>query len=422
MQSAIDKYLGRYAEAEQRIAERVTERFRHVLVVPALGEDASLVNGLAACGANGALCIVVVNATDAARAELHRKNLALLAQLSPGSPLCSDPPAWLTARAGLKLLIIDRASVGQRLPARQGVGLARRIGFDLALSLIRHGRVESRFIASTDADVLLPTDYFAALEAAPLDAAALAYPFVHVASGDAALDRATQIYELGLHYYVEGLRHAGSPYAFHTVGSALAIEAEAYAKVRGFPKRQAGEDFHLLAKIAKLGRVVAAPSHPIRIQTRRSDRVPFGTGPGVARIEQAIAAGLEPTFHDPRSFELLGVWLSSLERFAEHRDRARLEAEIAAHPPLAAALGAIGAVRAAVAELGQAPDRARLSRRLRTSFGALPTLRLVHALRDSGLSPRPWTAAVSAAAFRESLPPVVARPQPGSSQRRVSEA
>ncbi len=67
---------------------------------------------------------------------------------------------------------------------------------------------------------------------------------------------ATQLYELSLRYYVAGMKFARSPYAFHTIGSSMAVSPVHYARVRGFPKREAGEDFYLLNKLAKLGSVL----------------------------------------------------------------------------------------------------------------------------------------------------------------------
>ena len=46
---------------------------------------------------------------------------------------------------------------------------------------------------------------------------------------DAAEEAAIRAYEAYLARYVEALRAAGSPYAFQTVGSALAARASAYA-------------------------------------------------------------------------------------------------------------------------------------------------------------------------------------------------
>jgi hypothetical protein len=80
---------------------------------------------------------------------------------------------------------------------------------------------------------------------------------------------------------VLGLREAHSPYAYHSIGSTLAIHAETYAVVRGVPRRNAGEDFYLLNKAAKVDRIAILAEPSIAITARYSQRVPFGTGPAL---------------------------------------------------------------------------------------------------------------------------------------------
>ena len=82
---------------------------------------------------------------------------------------------------------------------------------------------------------------------------------------DQFCNTATALYELRLHHYVLGLEYAGSPYAYHTLGSCLAVKADAYAQVRGFPKRAGAEDFYLLNKLAKLGAMPRLQGRCIRI-------------------------------------------------------------------------------------------------------------------------------------------------------------
>src|SRR5690606_7285065 len=113
---------------------------------------------------------------------------------------------------------------------------------------------------------------------------ALLFPFRHEGPADEPVTRATELYEASLRYHVLGLAHAGSPYAYHSIGSTLAVQARAYALVRGVPKRSAGEDFYLLDKLAKVAPLLRARGEPVRIRARFSTRVPFGTGPAVARI------------------------------------------------------------------------------------------------------------------------------------------
>ena len=58
------------------------------------------------------------------------------------------------------LLIIDRTQTGLVLPDDQGVGLARKIGADVALAVWAGGGIESPWIHCSDADVVFPADYF----------------------------------------------------------------------------------------------------------------------------------------------------------------------------------------------------------------------------------------------------------------------
>ena len=135
--------------------------------------------------------------------------------------------------------------------------------------------------------------------------------------------RHTQLYEYSLRYYVAGLSYAGSPYAFHTIGSTLAVNAVHYARVRGFPRRQAGEDFYLLNKLAKVGSVrqlsAETDCEPIDIAARRSDRVPFGTGAAVGKLMELENPATEFLLYHPAVFGLLRGWLGSLPAFWQER-------------------------------------------------------------------------------------------------------
>jgi hypothetical protein len=345
---AVRQYLARYAAPEVALAASVPGDYAHVIVVPACAEDARCIAGLASAAREPVLAIVVVNGTEDADLAVHRANATLLAALA-------DQPSL----GALEVMVVDRASAGRRLPAGQGVGLARRIGCDLALALQVGGRVRSPWIHTTDADAVLADDYFD-VPARAGSAAALVYPLWHEPSGEAALDRAHALYEMSLRYYVLGLHWAGSPYAYHTVGSALAVRGTAYAAVRGVPRRQAGEDFYLLNKLARLGPIAQPAAEPVRLRGRRSRRVPFGTGPACERIMAGLAAGQPFRVYHPRSFELLGDRL--------------------------AAYGGADATRA--------------------WLDSFRTLKFIHAARAAGLADVPWEAAFSAAPFAVAPGPV----------------
>ena len=85
-------------------------------------------------------------------------------------------------------------------------------------------------------------------------------------------------YELHLRYYKNALQYLELPFAFHTIGSAFALTAKAYARQGGMNRRKAGEDFYFINKLIKgekfgeINKTMVVPS------PRISERVPFGTG------------------------------------------------------------------------------------------------------------------------------------------------
>jgi hypothetical protein len=205
----------------------------------------------------------------------------------------------------LSILVVDRAGPGTELPDDQGVGLARKIGCDLATVMMCELRARDGFIRNTDGDARVAVDFFQPIQAGP---AAAIYPFRHEAKGDGV--NAVLQYEDYLHYYVRAMAAAGSPYAFHTIGSTIACSVRSYIACRGFPKRDAGEDFYLLNKLAKDGPVVLLERSPITLVARDSDRVPFGTGAACRRIEGLVLSGGVYKVYHPDCFLLLKDWLS----------------------------------------------------------------------------------------------------------------
>lgn len=281
-------YLARHAAPEAAAAPKLKRDYRSILSIPAFDEPEDFLARTLPPDARDVLVILVANVPDdlapSAPAVGRTKKLRRLA-------------GRFDAARNIDVIVIDRTETP--IPARFGVGLARRIGADVALRHIDEGRVANPIIFCTDADAALPAGYFDAPRAA--DAAAWVHPFTHV-SEDPALRRAALGYELSLRYYVNRLAHAGSPYAFHTVGSCLAIDATAYAMVRGFPKRNAAEDFYMLNKLAKVGRIRRLSKPVIEIAARVSGRVPFGTGPALAAAPDDVRSRMD---YAPETFDLI---------------------------------------------------------------------------------------------------------------------
>ena len=403
---AVEKYLRDWAEPEISLASALGQTYERTLVVPACREDVSLLDGYLAAARTSrgrTLCILVVNGAEGASDEHHAENAhlfeAVIAKLESVQKLEGLPRAVLGTleRSVLDVLVLDRASEGARLPRKEGVGLARKIGCDLALALYVRESVRSPFVFSTDADATLPDAFFdqPALEARA-DVAAAVFPFWHTASRDADITRATSFYEVSLRYYVEGLAWAGSPYAFHTLGSAIAIRAESYAAVRGMPKREAGEDFYLLNKLAKIGAIVRVPAAAIRLASRASDRTPFGTG---RSVREAIASA-DFKLYSPTCFVVLRDLLARLEAFSEHADVERLFSEFSEIEELESALLEQWDARSALEGARREAKTTEMRRsRVHTWLDAFRTLKVIHAVRDGGSPALPWREAIAAAPF-----------------------
>ncbi len=420
VKEVVTKYLERYAEPESTLGRRLNRPTEHVLVIPAQDESPSFLDGiqpaLSTVSARGGrtLCIVVVNATDAHDAGVHTRNEALVEALKTHAPVVplhdrDETPCWYVKADAFDLVVLDRNREGHRLPRREGVGLARKIGCDLALAAIQAGSNRAQLIHTSDCDVRLPSDYFDVT--VPTSSAAVIYRFFHEPSGEPALDEAHARYEAYLRYYILGLRYAGSPYAFHTIGSCIATVPATYASARGVPKRQAGEDFYLLNKLAKLGCIHTATGLPIMIRARTSLRVPFGTGRATHDIAQNADAY---RIYAPRIFDFVKVWIDALTALdgaspTQAYDAVYRQAGATLEPidrdRLSTALLAIGAPKALNEAAAQSPATTVRQKWIHDWFDAFRTLKFVHAIRDTGLTAVPWRQAIAEATFcRPSAP------------------
>jgi len=300
------KYLRtRGANSPWKLVGCQADGFRAAIVIPALAEADSLPKTLHSLAKNPSvllnqtLIIVVVNNRLTADPEQKAQN-----KLS----LC-----WLEQRPcpQLNLAWVDAAGSGFELPEKDGVGLARKIGFDLALAQLDWGT--NPLLISLDADSLVDGNYlpmlFAHFERNPCGAAYL--PFRHQAGETPAQEAAIREYELYLRAYQFGLHWAGSPYAVISIGSALACRASAYVAAGGMKRRQAGEDFYFLQQLVKTDGVSPLAGTLVQPAARYSTRVPFGTGRTLeARVEQGKSLY---HFISADSFRVLKNWLAAVD-------------------------------------------------------------------------------------------------------------
>lgn len=279
--------------------------FAGAVVIPALAEAETIFTTLKSLAQNPPellarfLILVVVNHRQDAEVTDKADNVALLRSLAAGAGV---PPM-------LKLAWVDAASPGKELPVKDGgVGLARKIGFDLALRRLDVAGPPP-LLVSLDADTLVETTYLGSI----LDhfqasrAGGTVLPFCHQPGQTPIEEAAIRHYERYLRQYVLGLALAGSPYAYHSIGSAFACRADAYAKAGGMNLRPAGEDFYFLQQLAKTSGVAPLAGTTVHPSARPSARTPFGTGRSVARL---LAGDRQAArFYPQAVFEILGGWL-----------------------------------------------------------------------------------------------------------------
>ena len=196
-----------------------------------------------------------------------------------------------------------------------GVGWARKLGMDLATQRFKTINFNG-IIVGLDADTVVESNYFNSIYSSISNNnfSAASIHFEHPITGDSYSEvHLEQIiyYELHLRYYKNSLMYSNLPYSFHTIGSAFALTASAYARQGGMNRRKAGEDFYFINKLIKgeiFGEITDTKVIP---SPRISYRVPFGTG-------RAILEGLNTQrdlslTYDFQSFEIIHSWINRIK-------------------------------------------------------------------------------------------------------------
>jgi hypothetical protein len=254
-----------------------------IVVVPSYDEPGieKMLDSLAACEipACGVEVIVVVNAPSEASSESLENNRLTIKNILSWKKKNSDCFFRLFA------FMADSTMV-----TGWGVGLARKTGMDEAIRRFDLIDRPDGVILCLDADCTVKNNYFVSVcNELYLDKSktACSIYFEHPLEGTEFhknIYESALLYELHLRYLYQGMLYSGFPYAFHTVGSSMAIKAFVYIKSGGMNRKRAGEDFYFIQKLIyddgyfSLNNTVVYPS------PRSSFRVPFGTGASVTKI------------------------------------------------------------------------------------------------------------------------------------------
>ena len=310
-------YLNQNALKDYNIEWQSKRGISNIIVIPAIAEYDNIKVLLALLSQNdftfftSSLVLFVINNSLSTNTEVTADNLKSLNLLySIIDSNSNDGFAAEIIRSGLQVGLIDASSNGRELNTKHsGVGLARKIGMDLALTVFDYSTETNKLIICLDADCKVPANYLTRVitDFNKNNYSAAIINYEHKIDGNDINSAAIICYEIYLRYYVVGLEYAESLYAFDTIGSTIVCDHNAYIKAGGMNKRKAAEDFYFLEKLSKNFKIGKINSTTVFPSNRSSWRVPFGTGQRVTRFIANIRN--EYLLLNPAVFEILKDWL-----------------------------------------------------------------------------------------------------------------
>ena len=312
MQPTISRYLKFNVMYPTWINESPAADLEAIVVIPAYNEQElilTLKSLLKAMPFSGSVEVIVVfNDSEAADQEIQEFHKNQLIEFN----------AWAAAQHldqnGISFYFIHATQLPKK---KAGVGLARKIGMDEAFR--RWAALEKNGpIVCLDADTLVADNYLVEIISHFSNhpkCPGISIAYEHPLEGLNPTEReAIVLYELHLRYFLAAKKYAGFPFAFETIGSAMAVRAQEYAKQGGMNVRKAGEDFYFLNKFSALPHFKNLNSTKVFPSARISERVPFGTGRAIGDM---LKEGKKWLTYSPETIETLFDFYSSIERFYE---------------------------------------------------------------------------------------------------------
>lgn len=278
-----NQYLKKHAFTAKLIENPPSPDLGLVVVIPAFNELSLIptLEALSNCEApkSAAEVILVFNASVERSENVRNLNIS-------AAKAAMD---WQSEQRNLpfQLFLIEQNHL---VAKHAGVGLARKIGMDEAVRRFAQINRQEGVIICFDADSKCDANYLEAIEQHFINhpnIAASAIYFEHPLSGTeftSDVYKGIALYELHLRFYKLGLALANLPFAFHSIGSSMAVRAEDYCRQGGMNKRKAGEDFYFLQKFIDLGRLNELNTTRVIPSPRPSERVPFGTGRAITEM------------------------------------------------------------------------------------------------------------------------------------------
>ena len=283
-----------------KIKPLINRTFNQAIVIPAYSEFKFLPKTLESINKNKpellnqTLVAVVINNANNSPQSVKENNHLTLQNLNSNN-------------YQFTLAAVDAASSGLELPLKHaGVGLARKIGMDLALP---HLTSPQSLLFCTDADTQVSPDYLSKVKQIfkSQNTSAAVIGFSHLKSQDSAINDAIGQYEKILKTTAEKMQRAGSPYGYVSMGSTIVCTAEAYCAVGGMPRKKATEDFYFLQELTKYCGVHNISETLVFPSPRPISRVYLGTGFRMEQIQNGF--DIAKLFYSEGAFWYLSQWL-----------------------------------------------------------------------------------------------------------------
>ncbi len=304
-------YLEKNRLAQPQIEESPQNDLEVIIVIPAYNEKyiLSSIKSIFECTAPGCSVEIIVVINDSQSDDQRVKDQNKKTE--------KDLILWASSHNKDRIKVFP-VYFSNLSPKKAGVGLARKLGMDEAVhrfSLL--GKEHTGVIVCFDADTFCLKNYLQSIQQAfnnnpKLEACNLYFehPYDELEVNRPERTAIVQ-YELHLRYFIQVQRWSGFPFAYHTVGSAMAVRAGAYQAQGGMNQRKAGEDFYFLHKFTCLDTFGQILNTKVIPSPRVSNRVPFGTGKAVGDI---IRSGRFLNTYSPQTFEELKNLFNQLDR------------------------------------------------------------------------------------------------------------
>ena len=377
----VEGYLSKFEFKKYELYAPLNKTFNNIIVIPAIAEYDNIKNLIDSLNKNSnhyfnnTLVLFVVNNLESAELNTKEENLKTINYLKT---------IIEQNKEGLIINFIDACTTENELPEKDGgVGLARKIGMDIALRYFDYS--QNTLLVCLDSDCLVSQNYLTVLNDYRNKGIDAGYvPFTHRFTENEEENFAIICYDIFLHYYVAGLKYSQSPYAFHTIGSTMVCSAGAYCKIQGMNKRLAAEDFYFMEKLAKLYPITVLKGGTVFPLGRSSWRVPFGTGQRVARYLTKIQD--EYILYNTQIFEILKKWNNMFFDKNVLSSKDYLEFAFNTNNKLYDFLMLNNFNESWDKILSSSNNNLQIYKQKKFWFDGFRTLKLVHYLRDNGYS------------------------------------